>query len=148
MTKITELTLNSVMTTLVKTKLVISNDDDKSYTLNMKFCNKKTKFKLPTPANKVNKKGAGSQADVDYEDKQTRESILRDRNLMVQACIVRIMKTRQMASHKDLMMEVISQTSHRFNAPVSLIKKCIESLIDKEYIERKGGSSDVYQYVS
>lgn len=35
-----------------------------------------------------------------------------------------------------------------FTPTVPLIKKCIESLIDKQYIERGTQSSDEYSYVA
>lgn len=46
-----------------------------------------------------------------------------------------------------LFLQVISQAMARFAPSVSMIKKCIEALIDKQYIERTG-ATDEYAYVA
>lgn len=45
-------------------------------------------------------------------------------------------------------MQVINQSKARFNPSISMIKKCIEVLIDKQYIERSQTSADEYSYVA
>jgi cullin 2 len=44
--------------------------------------------------------------------------------------------------------QVISQSRARFAPSVPMIKKCIESLIDKSYLERTANSSDEYSYIA
>lgn len=44
--------------------------------------------------------------------------------------------------------QVISQSRARFNPSISMIKKCIEVLIDKQYIERSQASAEEYSYVA
>uniref|UniRef100_A0A8C1ZBM9 Cullin 2 n=1 Tax=Cyprinus carpio TaxID=7962 RepID=A0A8C1ZBM9_CYPCA len=44
--------------------------------------------------------------------------------------------------------QVINQSKARFNPSISMIKKCIEVLIDKQYIERSQSSADEYSYVA
>lgn len=44
--------------------------------------------------------------------------------------------------------QVYAQSKVSFAPSVQLIKKCIESLIDKQYIERTPHSSDEYSYVA
>lgn len=45
-------------------------------------------------------------------------------------------------------LQVINQSKARFNPSISMIKKCIEVLIDKQYIERSQSSADEYSYVA
>lgn len=46
------------------------------------------------------------------------------------------MKARKKMKHSMLVSETISQIRSRFVPKVSDIKKCIEILLDKEYLER------------
>merc|ERR1711872_799660 len=50
--------------------------------------------------------------------------------------------------HNALIQEVLSQSKARFAPSISIIKKCIEMLIDKQYIERTQNSTDEYSYVA
>lgn len=97
----------------------------------------------------------------------TQTSVDEDRKLYLQATIVRIMKSRKNLNHNSLIQEVlilylnfwfffyyfnffkvINQSKQRFNPSISLIKKCIEALIDKQYIERTAKTKDEYSYVA
>jgi Cullin protein neddylation domain len=60
---------------------------------------------------------------------------------------VRIMKARKMIKHAALVDEVITQTSNRFLPDVAFIKKALESLIEKLYIQRTD-ELDEYQYLA
>ena len=43
---------------------------------------------------------------------------------------------------------MISQSKERFVPSVSMIKKCIEYLIDKSFLERNPDSPDEYNYLA
>ncbi|KAI9100405.1 Cullin [Phlyctochytrium arcticum] len=129
--------------TLVKAKILLVEggkvgDANTKYDLNMNFKSKKLRIKLDQPVKSEQK----AEAD------DTHKTIEEDRKMLIQAAIVRIMKTRKVMNHQTLMTEVISQLNARFKPKVPDIKKCIDILLEKEYIERMEGQKDMFSYVA
>lgn len=86
--------------------------------------------------------------ETQQEQTETHEAVKRDRQFEVQATIVRIMKARKKMRHAELVAQVIEQTKNRGTLDVADIKKNIDKLIEKDYMEREEGSRDVYNYVA
>jgi cullin 3 len=82
------------------------------------------------------------------EREQINEKINEDRKHLIEAAIVRVMKARNKLQHNNLVSEVIKQLSSRFNPPVNVIKKRVESLIEREYIERDKTDRRIYVYLA
>ena len=80
------------------------------------------------------------------EKKEVHESVIRDRIHVLDAAVVRIMKTRKKLNHNELISEIFNQI--KFPAETSSIKKRIESLIDREYIERDEQDYSMYNYLA
>ncbi|KAJ5312716.1 hypothetical protein PENANT_c007G00014 [Penicillium antarcticum] len=81
------------------------------------------------------------------ENKTTHERISADRHLETQAAIVRLMKSRKVLGHAELISEVLNATKSRGALQPSEIKGEIEKLIEKDYMERKEGTN-AYSYVA
>ncbi|KAI6782101.1 uncharacterized protein J7T54_002338 [Emericellopsis cladophorae] len=99
----------------------------KVFKLNYDFKNKKIR---------VNLNLGGGVKEAKQEEIETNKTIEEDRKLVLQSAIVRIMKARKKMKHMQLVSECINQIKSRFVPQVSDIKKCIEILLDKEYLER------------
>ncbi|KAK9451569.1 Cullin family-domain-containing protein [Limtongia smithiae] len=80
------------------------------------------------------------------ENKDTHDQVMRDRQYEIQACVIRILKTKKTIKHVELIQQVIDQTKSRGTLDLADIKKNIEKLIEKDYMERQG--SDTYIYVA
>jgi cullin 1 len=106
------------------------------YTLNHNFKSKKIKVNL----------NINIKAETKQETEETHKTIEDDRKLLIQSAIVRVMKSRKTLKHQNLVSETISLIRSRFTPKVSDIKKCIEMLIEKEYLERL--EDDVLGYLA
>jgi cullin 2 len=113
---------------------------DAILSLNLTYSNKRTKFKITAVAQK--------EVQQQQEAEQTHASVDEDRKLYLQAAIVRIMKARKIIKHNPLIQEVIQQSKNRFTPSVTMIKKCIEALMEKQYLERTSNTTDEYSYVA
>lgn len=87
------------------------------------------------------------RAEQKTENAQVLKDVDEDRKFLIQATIVRIMKSRKTMKHGALVNEVVSISSQRFTPNISMIKKQIETLVEKEYLERQEGQRDTYNYV-
>uniref|UniRef100_A0A8C1NNH3 Cullin 4B n=1 Tax=Cyprinus carpio TaxID=7962 RepID=A0A8C1NNH3_CYPCA len=80
------------------------------------------------------------------EQASTTERVFQDRQYQIDAAIVRIMKMRKTLSHNLLVSEVYNQL--KFPVKPADLKKRIESLIDRDYMERDKDNPNQYNYVA
>lgn len=80
------------------------------------------------------------------EVQETTDRVLAERHYVVDAAVVRVMKNRKESSHNDLVAGVLGML--RFAAQPSDIKKRIEVLIEREYLERDSRDPSIYRYLA
>ncbi|KAF7668273.1 hypothetical protein LDENG_00025440 [Lucifuga dentata] len=80
------------------------------------------------------------------EQVSTTERIFQDRQYQIDAAVVRIMKMRKTLSHNLLVSELYNQL--KFPVKPGDLKKRIESLIDRDYMERDKETPNQYHYVA
>ncbi|CDS42115.1 Cullin 2 [Echinococcus multilocularis] len=116
-------------------------EDDAIVALNRGFTSRHTKLKfLYSPQTLLNT----ATEEVEQVEKEVEE----DRRFFTQAAIVRIMKGLKTCQHTDLIKGVIALSKGRFQPHISLIKRCIETLIEKGYLERNPNDPDQYNYMA
>ncbi|XP_061727835.1 cullin-2 isoform X1 [Cydia pomonella] len=118
-------------------------------TLNLNLSSKRTKIRLTTAATHqaAGTSAAGSSATSNPDSAEATHCD-DDRKMYLQAALVRVMKQRKVLRHNELIQEVVSQARGSFAPSVAMIKKCIEALIDKQYLERAPGRLDTYSYLA
>ncbi|CAF1225294.1 unnamed protein product [Rotaria sordida] len=139
-TKLNTKELEKQILPLIENKFLLNNTNNLTsksiISINFEYKSKRTKFKISTTIHKETRQDSEiSQKIVDD-----------DRKFYLQAIIVRIMKSRKILKHNLLIEEVITQSKQRFIPSIHLIKKCIEILIDKQYLERN--LTDEYTYIA
>ncbi|PLB55411.1 Cullin-domain-containing protein [Aspergillus steynii IBT 23096] len=92
--------------------------------------------------------GGANKVENQDQRKDTEKRMNDERGASIEAAVVRIMKQRKQLAHTNLVSEVLSQLSSRFVPDVNMIKKRIESLIDREYLERVGEDPPAYGYLA
>ncbi|XP_047316092.1 cullin-1 [Impatiens glandulifera] len=104
------------------------------FEFNSRFTDKMRRIKIPLPP-------------VD-EKKKVIEDVEKDRRYAIDASIVRIMKSRKVLGHQQLVMECVEQLGRMFKPDFKAIKKRIEDLITRDYLERDQDNPNLYRYLA
>lgn len=111
-------------------------DDGDTFFFNSEFKHKLCRIKI----NQIQLK------ETQEENINTTERVFQDRQYQIDAAIVRIMKTRKTLSHTLLVTELFNQL--KFPVKPTDLKKRIESLIERDYMERDKEFPNQYHYVA
>ncbi|KAI3813202.1 hypothetical protein L1987_17920 [Smallanthus sonchifolius] len=113
--------------------------EDDTFFFNDKFSSKFYKVKIGTVV---------AQKESEPEKQETRQRVEEDRKPQIEAAIVRIMKARRVLDHNNIVAEVTKQLQSRFLPNPVVIKKRIESLIEREFLERDKDDRKLYRYLA
>lgn len=103
------------------------------FVANARFTSNNRKIRIP-------------MASLDSRDRDSKR-VQEDRAMAIEATIVRIMKARKTLLHQQLQAEVLSQLAF-FKPEPRVVKRRIEALIEREYLERSAENSNVYNYLA
>jgi len=95
---------------------------------------------------KIVKINSVSKKETASEIKETEEKVLHERQYVIDAAIVRILKSKKTIGHNELVNEVFND----LKLPILVIdtKKRIESLIGRDYLVRDKNNTQIYHYVA
>ncbi|CAI9776244.1 unnamed protein product [Fraxinus pennsylvanica] len=99
-----------------------------------KFTDKMRRIKIPLPP-------------ID-EKRKVIEVVDKDRRYAIDASIVRIMKSRKVLEYQQLVMECVEQLGRMFKPDVKAIKKRVEDLITRDYLERDKDNPNLFKYLA
>ncbi len=120
-----------------KSALVADTD---TFTLNIGFKHKNSRFRLPM----------FRMRDVkvaEIEVGEVKRSV-KDREGEMQSTIVRMMKRAGRIYHQHLVEDTQAMMEEGGEVEAKDVKKCIDGLIDKEYLERDESEENVYLYIA
>ncbi|KAI9249557.1 Cullin [Sporodiniella umbellata] len=100
------------------------------------------------PLARIKIQAVASKVENDSERKNTQDKVEEERKHQVEAAVIRIMKDRKTMEHNLLIAEVTKQLGSRFLPSPLMIKKRIEALIDREYLERSTSDRRAYHYLA
>ncbi|KAG2697365.1 hypothetical protein I3760_07G102200 [Carya illinoinensis] len=113
------------------TKTILQTDN---FEFNSKFTDRMRRIKVPLPP-------------VD-ERKRVIEDVDKDRRYAIDAALVRIMKSRKVLGHQQLVMECVEQLGRMFKPDIKAIKKRMEDLITRDYLERDKDNQNIFKYLA
>ncbi|KAK4488154.1 hypothetical protein RD792_003896 [Penstemon davidsonii] len=122
-------------------------EDEDSFEFNDQFTAPLYRIKVNAIQMKETVEENASTTERVFQDRQYQPKIIWYCSfLQIDAAIVRIMKTRKVLSHTLLITELFQQL--KFPIKPADLKKRIESLIDREYLERDKNNPQIYHYLA
>jgi cullin 3 len=140
-------------------------DEEDVFTVNDAFASKLLRIKVPLISMKSAQQAAaaaaaasgktggagaaGGRAGAGGDDAgDVMANVEEGRKALLESVIVRVMKARKHMEHNALVAEVIRMVSARFTPDMASIKKRIEHLIERDYMERSAENHNMYAYLA
>eukprot|EP00924_Labyrinthula_sp_SR-Ha-C_P001453 maker-scaffold_55-snap-gene-0.47-mRNA-1 protein AED:0.10 eAED:0.10 QI:42/1/1/1/1/1/4/24/785 len=154
-TSIPEVDLKRHLVSLVAPKFQILKKEPKGkfventdkFSINDEFISKAKRVRIPLISARTNfdrrKKGEKEVSILEVSPR-----IMEERLTFIEAAIVRIMKARKEIKQDELEGETLRQLSSKFKPTVQDIRKRIEELIKRDYMERDENDRKLFKYVA
>eukprot|EP01028_Stygiella_incarcerata_P002945 TRINITY_DN1562_c0_g1_i3.p1 TRINITY_DN1562_c0_g1~~TRINITY_DN1562_c0_g1_i3.p1 ORF type:complete len:725 (+),score=179.37 TRINITY_DN1562_c0_g1_i3:82-2256(+) len=126
----------------MKQPLIFMDDHESKSTgstvlqINLGFASSSRSFSLP----RIKKIGHSSREDS--------HKIRSSRMAVIEAAVMRVLKTRLSSTWQELSQEVAHQIVKHFPLSIPMLKEAMEKLLDKGYIKRNSERVDLYHYVA
>jgi cullin 3 len=166
-----ELKRHLLSLTSSKCRILLKSQPSKEYidmheffSINEEFSSKLTKIKVPLisfqkfleknielPDDNI-VESVTSQHSIDLMNEESLNNLAatidNNRKILIEACIVRVMKTRKSLEQASLVAEVIKLVSHKFHPSIEDINGRIAQLIDRDYLERDKDMKSTLHYLA
>ncbi|PVU90674.1 hypothetical protein BB560_006185 [Smittium megazygosporum] len=156
---------------LLKTPVSRDIADTDTFKVNMDFIPPKKVFRVPlisVASSLMSANSLENETSIDSESSFVSSSLINSHDLneegltvvpdlqnlekermhIIDAAIVRVMKSRKKLDHQKLITETIHMVQNKFLPNKKTIKQRIEKLIDRDFIERSPSNKNVYLYIS
>ena len=90
----------------------------------------------------------GTSGDVGDTGAGIHQVIEEDRKHLIEAALVRVMKSKRQLGLQELVLELTKLFGSRFVPSGQMIKDRIDNLVDREYIARDNDDINMYYYVA
>jgi len=90
----------------------------------------------------------GSAKQQKQEFDADHELVMKQREFEIEAAMVRVMKARNRLEWNQVQIEVINILKNRFTPDSKMLKKRLESLIDRKFMERDENDPKIIIYIS
>lgn len=152
----TQMLQRAILPLLTQQVLTFHDNTEKNiekhrYVLNEKFTSKKRRiaFNIASTPDGSSGKGIAAAEGAAGPSAAIAQQVQDERRHAIQAAIVRIMKSRRKATYSELVAEVSSiLETYRIRVTPQDIKQNLETLIDKEFVERSPQDANTFVYLT
>ncbi len=130
--------VTSVVQSLANPKVPVLKKNGENIVVNPLFTSKTIMVKVAPVLKK----------ETPVEQKETLQKLDRDREIKLNAAIVRIMKARKQLDLNAIVIAVTEALKQYFSPTAAAIKKSMEFLIEEEYIHRMENNMKMFEYVA
>jgi len=85
---------------------------------------------------------------TEADQSEDQQMLMKQREFEADAAMVRVMKTRNVLKWNDLQIQTVDSLKNRFKPETVLLKKRLESLIDRKFLERDPNDRNLIKYVA